>query len=764
MSEPLVDPRVMHAIVAAPRRPRVLQLSYACSPSRGSEAATGWQRAVRSAKYFDTWVICEEHEFADEIRSYTAAHGEIPGLRFVFVPIDQREWALGQHHDLLWYAVLRRWHRRAFETARRLNGEIGFDLAHLVTFCGYREPSDLWRLDVPFVWGPIGGTQNYPWRFLSGAGLRGAIHESCRSVMNRLQLRWSPRVRAACRRAAVVLAANATVEQDLIRAQGIRPRTMFESGLAGVRGAPRTRESRGPAIRILWSGLLIHRKALHLLLRALARLPADVPYELKVLGDGAMRRPWQRLAQRLGIAPHVTWMGWVPHQESMRQYEWADLFVFTSLRDTSGNVVLEAMAAGVPAVCLDHHGIREIVTDHCGIKVPVTTPREVIARIAESVAHLSRDLADWERLSRGAIARAGEYLWSQQELRMAGLYREILARKQDGEKANHRTARGPQDIGSETVGAAGGVAVPSSQGNLAASVGHASKDHPFGILMYHRVTPAVSGAPSPTWNVTPSQFRRQLAGLLARGWRAWPLRQVLACRKAGEPIPPRTFVVTFDDGYDNVYQNAWPVLKELSVPATVFVVTDCLGSDRPFRFDNWEATGSVRVPAETWRPLTVAHCREMAASGLVEIGSHTHTHADMRGSPDLLREDVARSVEVLRARFGMKDVSFAFPFGYAEVEMRAVARELGVACALTTEPETIGPGADPFAWGRFAAAWYDTPTTLALKLGGWYSELRTVWRWLRRPWAFRNSGRGDAGPKADPSRREINMGRMETSR
>jgi glycosyltransferase involved in cell wall biosynthesis len=407
-------------------RPRVLQLSYACSPVRGSEAGTGWQRAVQSAKHFDTWVICEEHEFAGEIQKYLSENGEIPGLKFVYVPINQREWALGNFHDLLWYAVLRRWHRQVYRVAKRLHEQIGFDLVHLVTFCGYREPSDLWRLDVPFVWGPIGGTQNYPWRFLPFAGLRGAVQEASRSAMNNLQLRFSPRVRGACRRAAVVLAANKAIERDLIRAHGIAPQVMFESGLARVSGTPRKRDPQSGPFRILCSGLLSHRKAVHLLIHALAKLPENVPYELRILGAGKLKKRWQRLARKLGVERYTTWLGHLPHREAMMQYEWADLFAFTSLRDTSGNVVLEALAAGVPVLCLDHQGVAEIVTDQCGIKIPVTTPREVVARLADAIVELAHDTDKWERFSRGGIERAREYLWSLQGDRMAEVYRRVL--------------------------------------------------------------------------------------------------------------------------------------------------------------------------------------------------------------------------------------------------------------------------------------------------------------------------------------------------
>jgi glycosyltransferase involved in cell wall biosynthesis len=410
------------------RRPRVLQLAYACSPDRGSEAGIGWHRAVQSAKHFDTWVLCEEHEFAGEIRRHLRVNGEIPGLNFVFVPMDGRQWAWGRVHDLIWYAVLRRWHRQAYRVARQLHEEIGFNLVHQVGFCGYREPGDLWRLPSPFVWGPIGGTQNYPWRFLPSAGLGGAFHETCRNVMNDFQLRASRRVRRAARKASLILAANSTVRADFARAHRIAPQVLIETGLADVPGTPRKRDAARDTIRILWSGLLVHRKALHLLIRALATLPPDIRYEVRILGEGPLRRPWGRLARRLGIDRHIAWLGPLPHKEALKQYHWADLFAFTSLRDTSGNVVLEALAAGVPVVCLDHQGMHDVVTDQCGVKIPVTTPREAIAGFAEAVARLASDSAEWERLSAGAVERARDFLWSRQEEFMANLYRQVLDR------------------------------------------------------------------------------------------------------------------------------------------------------------------------------------------------------------------------------------------------------------------------------------------------------------------------------------------------
>jgi len=272
--------------------------------------------------------------------------------------------------------------------------------------------------------------------------------------------------------------------------------------------------------------------------------------------------------------------------------------------------------------------------------------------------------------------------------------------------------------------------------------------------MYHRVTPRIAGVPRPTWNVTPERFRRQLQCLLSRGYQAWPLRRAVACRQAGEPIPPHMFVVTFDDGYECVYEEAWPILKELAVPATVFAVTSCLDADGPLSSDDWTAAGSAKVRASAWRPLRTAQCAEMIEHGLVEVGSHTHTHVDWRGQPEAFRRDLACSLKVLRDVFGVEQASFTFPYGYHDPELIAVAREAGALCVLTAEERLISPQVDPFAWGRLKVVESDTAATLAFKLSGWYTGLRSALKWLKGPWHACQAvfGLGRTGPKTRAAR------------
>ncbi|MDX1944669.1 MAG: polysaccharide deacetylase family protein [Pirellulaceae bacterium] len=256
----------------------------------------------------------------------------------------------------------------------------------------------------------------------------------------------------------------------------------------------------------------------------------------------------------------------------------------------------------------------------------------------------------------------------------------------------------------------------------------------FGILMYHRVTNVLPGLPAPTWNVTPEHFEAQLTGLLQRGFRARPLRDLLDLHRRGQPISPGTFVVTFDDAYGNVFLNAFPILQKLQIPATLFLATAYLDLVQPFPSDDWSAAGTPAAPVDSWRPLTTAECLEMQASGLVELAAHTHTHADFRTRPDDLLLDLMTNQAVLREKFGVENATFAFPYGtksdgFSCPVLAAVVKAADLSCALTTEGQLVRPGDDPFDWGRFAAEDHDTAATLAAKLDGWHTAVR--WLGLR---------------------------------
>lgn len=258
----------------------------------------------------------------------------------------------------------------------------------------------------------------------------------------------------------------------------------------------------------------------------------------------------------------------------------------------------------------------------------------------------------------------------------------------------------------------------------------------FGILMYHRVVPSQLRRNPPTWNVSPEQFRRQLLGLIRSGFEPRSLSDVLNVIDRQEALPRNTVVITFDDGYRNNLTHALPILREFAVPATIFLATGYIGTAAPFPFDDWTLKGTADVAPVTWQALTEVECDELLDSGLIEFGSHTHTHEDFRGRPDELAENLELSVEYLRHRFGIELPTLSLPYGcerqgFAGPMFSSAARSAGLTCCLTTEEQLARVDESPFHWGRFIAEQHDSASTLATKLSGWPASIRSKWQQLR---------------------------------
>ncbi|WP_197526564.1 glycosyltransferase family 4 protein [Botrimarina colliarenosi] len=408
------------------RRLRVLQVAHACHPHQSMESRIGWYRAVHAAQQHDVTVLHGEATNDGLLRDEAQRLGI--GDRLHFIGIDRCWWGdLYNRSATTYYMGYRLWHRCALREAQKLHAERPFDLAHQTTFCGFREPGEAWRLGVPFVWGPVGGTQAFPARYLSELGLRGAWIEVCRNAINAWQLRFSRRVRLATRRAAVLIAATHQASQDIQRATGRKAPVQLETALDIPISPAREPRRAGEPLRILWSGRLRAWKTLPLLLKALPLLPPDVDWRLRVLGVGPSEAAWRRLANRLGIADRIEWLGWPDYRATLPHYQWADCFAFTSMRDTSGTGLLEALAAGSPIVGVDHQGAADIMTSSCAMPVPVGSPNETVTGMAVAMTRLAREPVLWRQLSEGARAEAQQHMWSRQAETLLRWYADAYA-------------------------------------------------------------------------------------------------------------------------------------------------------------------------------------------------------------------------------------------------------------------------------------------------------------------------------------------------
>jgi glycosyltransferase involved in cell wall biosynthesis len=170
--------------------------------------------------------------------------------------------------------------------------------------------------------------------------------------------------------------------------------------------------ARGATLRLLFVGRIHPEKNLGMVLRQLASLPLAVRerFELHVGGDGAQRAELAALAAQLGLAPRVHWLGWQAKSALPALYRSADVLVNPSLYEGMSNVVLEAMASGLPVFASDVPGNRAVVVpDETGVLFPLDEPQVLGA----ALLRLAADRAWGRSLGRAGRRRAeADFSWT----------------------------------------------------------------------------------------------------------------------------------------------------------------------------------------------------------------------------------------------------------------------------------------------------------------------------------------------------------------
>ena len=199
------------------------------------------------------------------------------------------------------------------------------------------------------------------------------------------------------------------------------------------------------------------------------------------------------------------------------------------------------------------------------------------------------------------------------------------------------------------------------------------KDKPgVPVLMYHHITDRLNNTPMPNLRVSPRRFARQLDYLKKNNYTA-----VTLSRAANGPLPAKPVVITFDDAYADFYHQAWPLLQERDMTATLFVVTSTLDGTNV-----WDAPKGI--PRE--EIITREQLKELDANG-IEIGGHSHSHLALTDLSErcLLRE-ITGCQKILTDILGRPARVFSYPYGLYNDKVRDAVERAGFTMACTTQP------------------------------------------------------------------------------
>jgi len=210
------------------------------------------------------------------------------------------------------------------------------------------------------------------------------------------------------------------------------------------------------------------------------------------------------------------------------------------------------------------------------------------------------------------------------------------------------------------------------------------------IICYHCVKDEANSCLRPTKVL---DFDRQMQ-YLSKRYSPMSLERMAHCLREGTSLPPKAIAVTFDDGYQDNYENAYPVLRKYNVPATVFLATNFIGTGEIPAWEEGYYTGE-RALMLSWEQVC-----EMSDGG-ISFGSHTLSHPFLTRIPrKQLEYELCRSREIIEQQIGKPVTTFAYPSGDFDSETKEAVREAGYCAAVSIRAGQNSPYDDVYALRR----------------------------------------------------------------
>ena len=339
--------------------------AYSVNPYKGSEDSIGWNWVLQYEKNYKEGdrIILLTKKFNEKDTRRGLKEFNIQHVELVIVDVPNALNWFREKHSAFHHMYYILWQHWAWLWVK--HSGIHFDVIHHVTMNDYRIPSEMYKAKgAKVIWGPMGGAQVTP-RPLKVyeknqlvASFREFVNKSCS---------WNPFYKKALRSYYKIYCINNETQKQISRIVGKDVPLMPELALRDEYKNLPIQKRKNDILKIVFVGRLIGKKGIAFLVDALSLMPTDMNWELLIFGDGDDHALIEKQIADSGIGKNVKLMGNRPLNQIAEAYQQADVFVLPSLRETSGNVLLEAMAYAVPIVAFDTSFCRLLKEVDCGV-------------------------------------------------------------------------------------------------------------------------------------------------------------------------------------------------------------------------------------------------------------------------------------------------------------------------------------------------------------------------------------------------------------
>ena len=392
-----------------PKLHKILLSAYACEPNKGSEPGVGWNWAIELAKLgHEVWVITRANN-KKNIESEQNLLSNLQNLHFIYYDLPNwlKFWKKGQIGVRFYYFL---WQIGIVKVAKRYDKIIDFDLVHHITFGVFRQPTFLWKLNKKLIFGPLGGGETAPHRLRKSFPYKNWLIDFIRDIVNYIS-KFDFQLHKTLNKSDIILCKTKETLNKIPDKYKNKSIISMEIGVNDFYSKSSYDKNK---FKVLYVGRFLYWKGIHLGIHAYSNLVQKFKLiDFTIIGKGHYENGLKKIESSQNIKK-INWISWIKQEKLFEIYKESDCFLFPSLHDSSGNVVLEALSQGLPVICLDLGGPGQIVTNDCGrvINTKNKSEREVIDDITMALEELYNNPVLRKKLSEGALQRAKEFEWS----------------------------------------------------------------------------------------------------------------------------------------------------------------------------------------------------------------------------------------------------------------------------------------------------------------------------------------------------------------
>lgn len=411
---------------------KVLVCVYSCVSESGvnqigGEAELGWNLVKQLSRFFDVYAITHSNNQA--AIEFKMKKENCDNVKFIYIRLPKFFSFLEKLHKggIQIYSYL--WQIKAYFIVKKLHQKNNFDSFHHITYANDWMASYIGALlPIPYIRGPGGGAHQVPYEFTKEYPLKDRLAEKLRSFGQWI-FRHDPFFVIGQNKARALLVCNREAFDALPKIWQRKVNFFPVNGISleDLKDNSNNFNHSGK-FSIIIAGKLIKIKGFDLAIKSFEIFSKkNKNSKLVIIGDGPELKNLNQLTQALKIEDRVEFKKWMPRGNLLSEIDKSDIFLFPSLRDGGGQVVVEAMARGKPVICFDISGPGFHVDDKCGIKIKPDNPKQAINDIARALEKLYSNKELCLQLGANAKIKAEKYYnWNKLGDKLNDIYNRII--------------------------------------------------------------------------------------------------------------------------------------------------------------------------------------------------------------------------------------------------------------------------------------------------------------------------------------------------